>query len=148
MIYRTELFSSCFFHLLKHCFAISVKNMKEICSYLQEVFLCSEIPRENRYFSTVIEVRPCSTVFDHARGMFRPCSRYVSTVLEGCFDRARGMFRPCSRYVSTVLEACFDSNRDVFRPCSKYTLNLRSTQTPVSTIIFRSSTNSNLKVES
>ena len=49
--------------------------------------------------------------FDRARGMFRPCSRYGSTVLELCFDPARGMFRPCLRYVSAVLEVC------MFRRC-------------------------------
>ena len=64
--------------------------------------------------------------------MFLPSSRYyVSTDLEVCFDRARGMFRPCSRYVSTVLEVlivtvlevCFDHGRpnfDIFRPCLRY----------------------------
>ena len=40
--------------------------------------------------STVLEV-----CFDRAR--------LCSTVLKVCFDRAGGMFRPCSRYVSTVL---------------------------------------------
>ena len=72
-------------------------------------------------FSTVFEV-----CFDRARCNLRPCSRYVSyvlehfrqfaryastaievvlTVLEVCFDHSRGMFRPCSRCVPTVLDS-------------------------------------------
>ena len=37
-----------------------------------------------------------------AEGMFRPCSRYVLTVL----DRAKGMFRPCSSFVLTKNDSC------------------------------------------
>ena len=61
---------------------------------------------------------------------FRPCMRYVLTVLEVCFNRAwsmfrrctshvltvaRGMFQPCSGYVSTAYEVCFDLALDLFQ---------------------------------
>ena len=54
------------------------------------------------FVSTVREVffdGRSSWVFDSAQGMFQPCLRFVSTVLEAYFDRAQGMLRPCSRYV-------------------------------------------------
>ena len=66
--------------------------------------------RPSRYVSTV------------ARGMFRACKRFVSTVfeinfvhamLDVCFDRARSMFRPCTRYHSTVAQG-------IFLPSSRY----------------------------
>ena len=93
--------------------------------------------RLSSYVSTIPGTfRPCyvldrtqSLCFDHARGMFRPCSRtvlkvcfdsYVSTVVEVCFDHPRGVFRPCSKYISTVLELCFDHTRGLFRLCSRY----------------------------
>ena len=77
-----------------------------------EVFeLCFDCARGmfrpcSRYVSTVVDcTRPC-----------RHCSRYVSTVLEERFDRARAMFRLCSRNVAIVLEECFDRARGMFRP--------------------------------
>ena len=70
--------------------------------------------------------RPWSTVLEVCFDRYRPCPRYVSTVLDRVsryvstvLDRVRGMFRPCSRYVSavpTVLEVCFDRSR----PCLRY----------------------------
>ena len=40
--------------------------------------------------------------------MFRPCSRYVFTMLKVCFDCARGKFQSCSKYVPTVHKVGFD----------------------------------------
>ena len=74
----------------------------------------------SRYVSTVLEVhclsyvRLCTRYVSTARGIFLPCSSYVSTVLEVCFDRARGIF-DCS-YFPTVLEVCFDRAQSMFRP--------------------------------
>ena len=44
-----------------------------------EIFLF-ELPRDNRYFATVLEV-----CFNRSRA----CSTYLSTVLDVCFERAR-----------------------------------------------------------
>ena len=57
-------------------------------------------------FSTVLEL-----CFDRARGMFRLCSRYVSTMLEEHLAvlEVRGMHPPCSGCVPTVLDSYFDS---------------------------------------
>ena len=56
--------------------------------------------------------------------MFRLCSTSFSTVLELCFNHARGMFRPCSsmlrlcsRYRAIVLEASYDYGRGLLRQC-------------------------------
>ena len=72
-----------------------------------------------------------------ARGMFQPCSGYVSTAYEVCFDlaldlfqlslkvcfyRDQNMLRPCTKFGSTVvrglfstlLEVCFDRARVIF----------------------------------
>ena len=71
--------------------------------------------------------------FDRARLMFRPCSWYVSTVLdrsrgtvrpclialEVSFDRARVIFWPCSWNVSTVLEVIFDRTQGMFWFCDR-----------------------------
>ena len=62
--------------------------------------------------------------FDLARGLFRPRSSYVSTVLKVCFNR--------SRCVSTVLDVCFDDARcmcfdrdhGMFQPCSSTVLEV------------------------
>ena len=54
--------------------------------------------------------------------MFRPCSRYLSTVLEISFDCARRMFRRRStnfRYVSNVFEICFDCAQGMFQRASE-----------------------------
>ena len=72
------------------------------------------------YVSTMLKV-----YLDCARGMFRPCSRHYSTVLESQFDqvlfhRAHGMFRPYWRYVSNALELCFDYAQSLLGPCSRY----------------------------
>ena len=130
-----------FFHRLEKWRAVWAEIVLKVRWYLIHFFLFdSELPQNNRYFSTVLEV-----CFDRARGMFRPCSRYVSTVLEVCSDRARGMFLPCS----AVLEVYFECARDMFWACSRYVKSLCSTQTPVSTNFFQSSTDmySTLKVE-
>ena len=88
-------------------------------------------------------------MFDLDRGLFRPFSKlvatmlnFISTVREVFFDRrswyvstvarsmfrpcsswvfdsAQGMFQPCLRFVSTVLEAYFDRAQGMLRPCSR-----------------------------
>ena len=57
-----------------------VSTVREV--YFDRARMCSS------YFSIVLEVS-CA----HARGMFQPCARNISTVLE----RAGGMFRLFSR---------------------------------------------------
>ena len=47
-------------------------------------------------------------------GRARPSSIYVSNVLKACLNRARRMFRPCLKFVLTVLEVCFDSDQVSF----------------------------------
>ena len=95
-----------------------LKNIKAHVDIWKKFFFCGTIGIFrpcSRYVWTVLEV-----CFDCARGMLRPFSRYVSTVLEICFDRSRGMFRPFSRYVLTVLEVCFDCSRGMFGPYLSY----------------------------
>ena len=62
--------------------------------------------------------------FDRAQGVFSPCSRYDSTVLESKFDQvlfhtAHGMFRSYWRNVSTALEVCFDHAQIFLGPWSR-----------------------------
>ena len=52
--------------------------------------------------------------------MFRPCSRYVFTLLEVCSTVHEVCFDRRSRYVSAVLELCFDRARSMFGPCTMY----------------------------
>ena len=82
------------FHRLEKWTAVWAEIVLKVRWYLIHFFLFdSELPQNNRYFSTVLEV-----CFDRARGMFRPCS----AVLEVYFERARDMFWACSRYVKSL----------------------------------------------
>ena len=42
--------------------------------------------------------------------------KFFKIIIEVCCRRARGMFRPCLWYVSTVLDVFFDCARSMFRP--------------------------------
>ena len=82
MLWRDDLLLSYFFP----SFEIWVENFsKKICCYLKKKFVMNPNYRL-------------------AVGIFRPCSRHISTMV----DRARIVFWLCSLYVSTVLEVCFE----------------------------------------
>ena len=76
--------------------------------------------------------------------MFRPSSRYVSTVLEVCFDRARGMVRPSHEVCfdrsrgmfRPSLEVCFDQAGVMFRLCTKYVSTMLEFVSSVAWVIF------------
>ena len=66
-------------------------------------------------------------MFDLARGFFRPCSRFVSAVLELCFSRALGMSRACSNEREVYfdeIELWSDSARGILGTCWRYVLSL------------------------
>ena len=83
-------------------------------------------------------------------GVFRPFSTknwYVSSLLDRisvCFDRARqkkvALNRAPPKQDAIVLEVCFEPTRGMFRPRSRYVSNWCSTQSTVSNILYRSST--------
>ena len=63
----------------------------------------------SRYVSTVLSYVPTMhEVYFDCR------SRYVSTVLKICFAVHKVWFDRRSRYVSTLFEPCFDRARDIF----------------------------------
>ena len=117
------------------------RNLKVNCNW--NIFSSSGILVCNWLIFWKIKLTPN---YHEAIGIFWPCSRYDSTVLEVWFYRARCIFRPCStfielcfdcaqpysRYVSTVLELFFGR---AWR-CSNYFSNLRSIQPSVFTIPF------------
>ena len=113
------------------------------------------------YISTVLDVcfNQAWDSFERGWDILRPCSMYVSIVLEVCFNRASGVFRACTRYVSTDTRGMFrraqlcltvrDCALLCSRPCWRYVSKLCLTQTRVSTLLFPSSTDmcSSLKFE-
>ena len=62
----------------------------------------------------------CFAVLDRARGISRPCSGYVLTVLEICFNRARGMFQFCAP--SKPMSRLFNFGRALIRSISYYSV--------------------------
>ena len=68
--------------------------------------------------------------FDRAPGIFQPCLRCVSIVLDVSFGRsswyvstvAQSLFRPCSSYVCGNARDMLRPSINMFRPFSRYVL--------------------------
>ena len=114
------MFSAYFF--LFSCivwFLYESKPLTIILVFGKSLYLCLRLTAGNKYF------------FYLSCGMFRPCSRFVLTLLVQiliCYDRAR-IFRLCTtviRYISTVLAVYFELVLDP-KPCVNYSFFLSNT---------------------